>query len=235
MGTFLEPSDLTPFADIDEAKAEAMIEDSEAQAMLAAPCLGDTPSLGAVSVAVATGILTVSASTPLNVGDPVQLGVMTDGEPLVSGVTYFVASTPSVTTLTLAATPGGPAIVTTTAGSSTSIKRGLTDIQVTAVRSILRGAILRWNEAGTGIRQSITTGPFGETTDTTQTRKGMFWPSEITSLQGVCSNGDSGKAFSVDTVGCGTVHAQICALVFGAAYCSCGADIAGFPLYEVDA
>ena len=155
MGTFLEPSDLTPFADIDTAKAEAMIDDAEAQAMLVAPCLG-YPDL-----------------------DPT-----------------------------------------------------LTDIQIAAVRSYLRGAILRWNEAGTGIRQSVTTGPFGETTDTTQQRKGMFWPSEITNLQGVCSNGDSAKAFSVDTVGyCGN-HSPICALAFGALYCSCGADIAGFPLFE---
>lgn len=28
-------------------------------------------------------------------------------------------------------------------------------------------------------------------------------------------------------------HAFTCALYFGAAYCSCGADIAGFPIYEV--
>lgn len=155
MGTFLEPSDLTPFADIDTAKAEAMIEDAEAQAMLVAPCLGDDEL------------------------DP-----------------------------------------------------ALTEIQVAAVRSYLRGAILRWNEAGTGIRQSITTGPFGETTDTTQQRKGMFWPSEITNLQDICSNGEKGKAFSVDTVGCYGIHSPICSLHFGALYCSCGANIAGFPLYE---
>lgn len=155
MGTFLEVSDLTPFADIAVAKAEAMIEDAEAQAMLVAPCLGDE-----------------------------------DLDP------------------------------------------ELTAIQVAATKSILRGAILRWDEAGTGIRQSITTGPFGETTDTTQTRKGMFWPSEITNLQAICSNGDSGKAFSVDTVGGCSIHSPICALAFGALYCSCGADIAGFPLYE---
>ena len=46
--------------------------------------------------------------------------------------------------------------------------------------------------------------------------------------------GDDDKgAFSIDTVGCATVHADICALNFGASYCSCGADIAGWPLYEV--
>lgn len=156
MGTFIDPSDIAPFATIDSAKLEAMIEDAESMAVLAAPCLGDP--------------------------DP-------DPE--------------------------------------------LTDAQKAAVKAVLRGAILRWDEAGTGIRQSITTGPFGETTDTTQQRKGMFWPSEITNLQGICSRGDSGKAFSIDTIGVGGVHSEICALYFGALYCSCGADIAGFPLYEV--
>lgn len=41
-------------------------------------------------------------------------------------------------------------------------------------------------------------------------------------------------AFSVDTAPCGSVHALACALYFGATYCSCGADIAGFALYECD-
>lgn len=108
----------------------------------------------------------------------------------------------------------------------------LTVIQIAAVVSLLRGAILRWNDAGSGARQSITTGPFSETTDTTVRRSGMFWPSEITSLQSICSDGQKGKAFGVDTIGCGTIHSPICSLAFGALYCSCGADIAGFPLYE---
>jgi hypothetical protein len=42
-------------------------------------------------------------------------------------------------------------------------------------------------------------------------------------------------AFSVDTAPCGLgVHSPVCSLVFGASYCSCGADIAGFPLYECE-
>lgn len=156
MGTFLEPSDLTPFAEIDEAKAELMIQDAEAMAILAAPCLGDA-----------------------------------DLDPALTGA------------------------------------------QTAAVRAVLRAAILRWDEAGSGVRQSITTGPFGETTDTTQQRKGMFWPSEITNLQAICSDGQSGKAFSIDTVGLGSVHSAICSVNLGAGYCSCGADIAGFPLWEI--
>ncbi|UNX54086.1 hypothetical protein MF406_14210 [Georgenia sp. TF02-10] len=39
MGRFVEPRDLAPYADIPEAKALAMIEDAEAEAILAAPCI----------------------------------------------------------------------------------------------------------------------------------------------------------------------------------------------------
>lgn len=51
-------------------------------------------------------------------------------------------------------------------------------------------------------------------------------------------------AFSIRPGGSGTCHADICsantyvaangAIMFGGAYCSCGADIAGFPLYETE-
>jgi hypothetical protein len=109
----------------------------------------------------------------------------------------------------------------------------LTPIQQAAVVAVLRGAIMRWNDVGSGARQSVTTGPFSETTDTTVARRGMYWPSEITSLQSICSDGESGKAFSVDTVSFDGVHADACSINFGAAYCSCGADIAGFPLWGV--
>lgn len=108
----------------------------------------------------------------------------------------------------------------------------LSELQTAAVRAILRGAIMRWSDAGSGARQSTSTGPFSETIDTTVTRRGMYWPSEITSLQSICSDGQSNKAFSVDTVGFGSVHAEICSVNLGATYCSCGADIAGFPLWE---
>lgn len=52
----------------------------------------------------------------------------------------------------------------------------------------------------------------------------------------------TGKAFSIRPFGTGSVHADVCtanvyvdssgAVIFGGAYCSCGADIAGYPLYE---
>ena len=109
MGMFLDVADLTPFASIDEAKAEAMIEDAEAMALLAAPCI-----------------------------------------------------------------------------SATSFAHG------SGVKAILRGAVLRWNEAGTGALRAQNAGPFGQTIDTRQERRGMFWPSEITSLQSLCAGAQGG-------------------------------------------
>ena len=41
------------------------------------------------------------------------------------------------------------------------------------------------------------------------------------------------RAFGVQIAGnCGSVHLPWCNLAFGALYCSCGADIAGEPIYE---
>lgn len=42
------------------------------------------------------------------------------------------------------------------------------------------------------------------------------------------------KAFGVQIAGaCATIHLAWCSLSLGAAYCSCGADIAGEPIYEL--
>ncbi len=155
MASFLDVSDLTAFAPgIDSAKAQMMIDDATAMAVLAAPCL-DTGA-------------------------------------------------------------------------------DLTTNQLNAVRAILRGAVLRWNEAGTGAMASQSAGPYSTTVDTRQQRRAMFWPSEISQLQAICGGNEGSGAFSIDTVGTALmVHADICSINFGALYCSCGAILTGsFPLYE---
>lgn len=108
--------------------------------------------------------------------------------------------------------------------------------QLAEAKLILIGAVERWAEAGTGARQSQTAGPFGMTLDSTSPRKGYnLWPSEIKDLQAICKgDGDDKKAFSVDTIADGTNHSENCTLLLGGNYCSCGADIAGFPLFEND-
>jgi hypothetical protein len=117
MGTFLAPDDLEPFAVIDPTKADAMIEDAEAMAMLAAPCI---------------------------------------------------------------ALPGFA--------------------HTAALRAILRGAVLRWVDSGSGALAAQTAGPFGQTLDTRQERRGMFWPSEITALQNLCAT-NQGGVYSVSIAG----------------------------------
>lgn len=39
-------------------------------------------------------------------------------------------------------------------------------------------------------------------------------------------------AYSIDMVGTSSAHLAWCSLAFGAGYCSCGVDIAGFPIFE---
>lgn len=149
----LSPGDLTPFATIDEAKAEAMIADATAMAELVAPCLGDSE---------------------------------------------------------------------------------LSDKKVAAAKAILRAAILRWHDSGSGALSQQAAGPFSQTMDTRQQRRSLFWPDEIEKLQQICrADSTDGGAWSYDSLGwAGPQHADTCALNFGATYCSCGADIAGVPLYE---
>lgn len=69
----------------------------------------------------------------------------------------------------------------------------------TAAKAIIRGAILRWNDSGTGAATQLSAGPFQQTL-TTAPRRSMFWPSEITDLQNLCADATNGKAFTVDTM-----------------------------------
>lgn len=107
--------------------------------------------------------------------------------------------------------------------------------QLAEAKLVLIGAVKRWAEAGAGSLQAQQVGPFGLTVDTRQKTGYNLWPSEIESLQSICkAAGEGGRlAFSIDTAPTGlAIHADWCSLYFGATYCSCGADIAGFPIFE---
>lgn len=145
----ITPDDLAPFAEIDPAKAAAMIDDATAIALRLAPCLADTTDVTVIGMA----------------------------------------------------------------------------------KAILRAAILRWNDAGSGEVTQQTSGPF-TTTYTQQARKSLFWPSEIEQLQALCRDSGASDAFAIDTVPDCSLHLPWCSLMFGAAYCSCGVDIAGEPIFE---
>jgi hypothetical protein len=104
-----------------------------------------------------------------------------------------------------------------------------------AALAILRSAVLRWNDSGSGAYQSLQVGQVAQSFDNRTPHKSLFWPSEIEALQELCHGEESlSGAFDVDTVACGVIaHSEVCALYFGADYCSCGAVLTqGFPLYE---
>lgn len=106
-----------------------------------------------------------------------------------------------------------------------------------AAKAILRRALLRWNDAGGGAVTQVSALSFSQSIDTRVTNsRGLFWPSEITDLQELCKAESDGKAYNIDTVAVhATVHADTCALVFGATYCSCGADLTAlYPLWGVE-
>ena len=93
---------------------------------------------------------------------------------------------------------------------------------------ILVGAVQRWSEAGSGAVAQASAGPFQLATDTRQRTGFNLWPSEIEVLQDLCSK-DAGGAFGVDTVAPRSpiAHDEVCSIVFGASYCSCGAVLTG--------
>lgn len=119
----------------------------------------------------------------------------------------------------------------------------LTDDQAAAAKAIIRSAIVRWHTAGDGgvtqQQQSVGGVSIGATFDNRQSRRGVFWPSEIEQLQDICRlvNGDAASgAFTVDTApGIGSAHVPWCSVMWGA-YCSCGVDLTNgqYPIYELD-
>lgn len=67
-----------------------------------------------------------------------------------------------------------------------------------AAKAVIRGAILRWNDAATGAVTTMQAGAYQKTIDSNTRRNGMFWPSEIRDLQKLCSTGGSRRAHTVD-------------------------------------
>ena len=66
----------------------------------------------------------------------------------------------------------------------------LTDAQRAAVVAVLRSAALRWAERAEGGDRQLTSGPFTygpAPGQSSEGRKPLLWPTEITSLQRICS------------------------------------------------
>lgn len=103
-----------------------------------------------------------------------------------------------------------------------------------AAKAVIRGAILRWNDAGTGAITTKQAGPYQQVIDSNTRRNNLFWPSEITQLQAMCRS--TSEAFAVDTAPAGGGgHSIWCSLGLGGDTCSCGAVLTAGngPLWEV--
>lgn len=192
---------------------DAMIAGANAKASRVAPCLPDPTSAA------------WAATTAYAVGDRVKIAVGEFLEATVAGTSGAVA-------------PTTPAEIDGTVADGTVTWKRIapTTDQLAEAKLVLIGAVKRWVEAGAGSLQQQTAGPFGITVDTRQKSSGYnLWPSEIEQLQEICANGttNSAGAFSITPAASTTTgHAPWCALNFGANYCSCGADIAGYPIFE---
>ncbi|MCP9272773.1 hypothetical protein [Mycolicibacterium arenosum] len=136
----ITPEDLTPFADIPEDKAYAMIADALAMARLVAPCI-----------------------------DSAEFG------------------------------------------------------HDAAAKAVIRGAVLRWHDSGTGASAQLTALGFSQTYDTRQTRRVLFWPSEIQQLQQMCNEDSERSAWAYDMLGAPVRnHITACSFNVSADRCSCG-------------
>lgn len=97
---------------------------------------------------------------------------------------------------------------------------------------VIREAVVaqvRRPDDATQVTVSIDDGSTSRTYSSSRGRVSMT--DEWWALLGLASA--SGGAFDIDTVGSSTVHLDWCSYTMGALYCSCGADIAGYPIYEL--
>lgn len=97
------------------------------------------------------------------------------------------------------------------------------------VCSVVRRSI-EANQTGTGVESwQQSTGPFAATIRPVNP-SGDFY---LTKQEKAALGAGRSQAFGVQIADTSTlVHRPWCALMFGATYCSCGADIAGAPIYE---
>lgn len=209
----IEKTDL-PTAVQSAELVDKMVAAANAKAARVAPCLVFTTSTE------------WAATTAYAVGDQVAL---TGGE--------FLQVTVAGTSGSASPTAPAEADQTVVDGTVTWKRIGPTPDMLAEAQLILIGAVKRWTEIGSGAytQQMTTTGPYSQmqTTDTRQRTGYNLWPSEIIQLQDLCKAGGTNAAFSVDTAPslCGE-HLLWCSLNFGASYCSCGVDIAGYPIFE---
>lgn len=111
-------------------------------------------------------------------------------------------------------------------------KLGIDTLDETTVDYVVREAVvaqIKRPDSATQVTVSVDDGSTSKSYRSGTGRVGII--DEWWAMLGLAPDG--GEAFTIDTLGTSTVHADTCSLNFGALYCSCGASIAGFPLWGV--
>lgn len=103
------------------------------------------------------------------------------------------------------------------------------------VKTIVRAAVLRWSDSGSGIVTQRIAGDYQETLSGVS-GGGLLRPDEIRDLQQLCATSSTQAAVTVPTWPDGpyvTQHAAWCDVSFGGLTCDCGADLSatGLPLW----
>lgn len=74
-----------------------------------------------------------------------------------------------------------------------------TDIEI--LKDVVRSAILRWNDRGSGAIVSRNAGEYGETLNRADDKRALYRPGEIRDLQAVCGNvRKRGQASTISTI-----------------------------------
>lgn len=109
---------------------------------------------------------------------------------------------------------------------------GVDSVSATALEYVVREAVVsqvRRPDDATQVTVSVDDASTSRTYSSGRGRVQIV--DEWWALLGLTSPNDG--AFSVDMVGgVRPVHLSWCSLNFGATYCSCGANLAGYPIYE---
>lgn len=106
---------------------------------------------------------------------------------------------------------------------------------VEVVKSVLRAAVLRWDETGSGGVTSRRANEYQESLS--EYSGGLFRPDEIATLRALCTDYRSQKANTILTAPIGSLyvqHALWCSITFGGNFCDCGAELtaSGLPLWS---
>lgn len=108
------------------------------------------------------------------------------------------------------------------------------DVDRETVKDILRSAVLRWNDSGSGAVTSRTAGDYSE--NFAHSGGGLFRPGEIADLRSLCGARAGQKASTILTSPSYdpfVEHAAWCSVSFGGTFCDCGAELSfnGLPLW----